>query len=145
MWIKCYVNTYRVIDHNSGAGWEKQAFNVRRQPENVGYTRDRRCRWLPVKEDAVQKDDNVGDVEHKPAYIVEHQKLVHLVNGTAERLVTSTESAILFPETTQLSLYIYFVKLWRRRNEDKSPLKWPLFPIARQKFFFSLLNSWQKT
>ena len=79
------INDYR------STGWKQQASDIDRQPEDGGYSGDEVIPWLWLEDEAIDEENDVGDVADKPSHVAELHKPVHLAHGTTERLVTSTK------------------------------------------------------
>ena len=69
-----------MINYDAGNCCQHQAFHVYRQPESVFYSTDHVRPFLLEKYDAVEKDNNVGDVADKAANITELHKSIHLAD-----------------------------------------------------------------
>lgn len=80
-----------MIYKNAGTGCQEESLDVYGQPEELHYDRHGIKRWVWVKYEAVEDDDDVGNVAHKSADIAKLHESIHLANCATQILVTSTK------------------------------------------------------
>ena len=70
-----------MINHDTGTGWEEQTNHIHDRHEQVSCNRHEAFHCFRIEDDAVQQDDDVGDVENEPGNVAELHKAINLSDG----------------------------------------------------------------
>jgi len=87
-----------VVDDDSLACGQRQTEHDRSEPVNEYYDRDPVLvrAFMSQKYHDVHDYDQVQNLAAEPSYVADHQKLIGVLDGLAQRLVTSTK----FPDAS---------------------------------------------